>query len=524
MQVRTTVMARNGMVVCSQPLASQVGVQVLARGGNAVDAAVATAAALGVLEPMSIGIGGDAFALVYSAKSNRISALDASGRSPYAATPDVYSQLGIQSMPQKGIHSVTVPGAVHGWGSLLDKFGTIPLGELLQPAIELAEEGFPVIEHTGHEWQKLEGKLRATMEASEQYLIHGKAPAAGSVFRQRNLAKTLGKIAKEGPEAFYQGEIAEKIVRCSEKYGGLFSLRDLSEFSSEWVEPITARYRGYDVYELPPSTQGFVALEMLKILEEYDLPSLGHNTPDYLHLLVEAKKLAFADRDLHLADRDTMRVRIEDLIDHRRIKSLRGMIHPDRASEVVKTVPVEGDTEYVAAADREGNCVSFIQSLFMGFGSGIVAEDTGIVLQNRGHMFSLDTNHPNCIGPHKRCVHTLMPGMVFKDGRPFLVLGLKGGHVQPQVQVQMIANVIDFGMTVQDAINAPRFNHLSGLEVALEPEVSEEASRGLGGKGHRVVAAPEESFGGAHAILWNLESGVLMGGSDPRKGGCAIGF
>ena len=263
---------------------------------------------------------------------------------------------------------------------------------------------------------------------------------------------------------------------------------------------------------------------MLKILEECDLPSLGHNTPDYLHLLVEAKKLAFADRDLHLADRDTMRVRIEDLISDRRIKSLRGMIHPDRASEVVKTVPVEGDTEYVAAADREGNCVSFIQSLFMGFGSGIVAEDTGIVLQNRGHMFSLDTNHPNCIGPHKRCVHTLMPGMVFKDGRPFLVLGLKGGHVQPQVQVQMIANVIDFGMTVQDAINAPRFNHLSGLEVALEPEVSEETSRGLEGKGHRVVSAPEESFGGAHAILLNLESGVLMGGSDPRKGGCAIGF
>ena len=512
------------MVASSQPLATLAGVRVLMDGGNAVDAAIATAAVLGVIEPMSIGIGGDAFCLLYSAKDESIKALDASGRSPYAASIEFCRKSGFKEMPQRGIHSVTVPGAVHGWATLVDAYGSRKLPDLLDSAIGYAEDGFPVAELTAESWRESEPKLKADEGAAINYLVNGRAPKAGAIFKNPRMAQTLRRIAREGADAFYKGEIAEKIVRCSEKKGGLFSRKDFADHRSDWVEPISANYRGYDVYEVPAATQGFVALEMLKILEEFDLKSMGAGTPDVLHLMIEAKKLAFLDRERHLADRDFMKLPLRELLASPRVQTLRSSIRLDRTAADYNTVPMGTDTEYVAAADSEGNLVSFIQSNFMGFGSGIVEPETAIILQNRGHLFSLDDNHPNCIGPHKRCVHTLMPGMIFHDGKPYAAVGLKGGHVQPQVQAQIISNLIDFNMTVQASISAPRFNHVDGLKVGLEPGISASTVQELKRRGHEVVGGSAESFGGAHAIVVDPRSGAFVGGSDPRKGGCALGF
>ncbi|HEY7165742.1 MAG TPA: gamma-glutamyltransferase [Candidatus Binatia bacterium] len=537
-----SVFAKSGMVASSQPLATLAGVKILLAGGNAIDAAIATAATLGVVEASSLGIGGDAFALFYSAKDKTIKALDASGRSPYAASLEFCRKKGFKEMPQRGIHSVTVPGAVHGWATLLDSYGTMKLRDVLASAIQYADEGFPVGEVTAEGWRESETRLNADEGGKANYLIKGRAPKPGEVFRNPRMAKTLTRIAAEGPDFFYTGEIAQKLVRCSEKLGGLFTLRDFADHRSDWLDPITANYRGYDIYELPPTTQGFVALEMLKILEGFDIRSLDQNSADALHLMIEAKKLAFADRDRYLADRDHMKISVTDLFSPERVQRLRAQIGADKAAEKVESPTLgvlsdsppprgrikerarQGDTEYVAAADRCGNVVSFIQSNFMGFGSGVVEPDTAIILQNRGHLFSLDETHPNCIGAHKRCVHTLMPGLIFKNGKPYAALGLKGGHVQPQVQAQIISNLVDFGMTPQQAIAAPRFNHIDGKKVGLEPEISRDVKDELARKGHQVVGGNPESFGGAHAIVIDPESGVFIGGSDPRKGGCALGF
>ena len=524
MAEKFSVLAKNGMVASSQPLATLAGVEILMRGGNAIDAAIATAAVLGVVEPSSIGIGSDAFCLFYSAKDKAIKALDASGRSPYAASLEFCLKSGFKEMPQRGIHSVTVPGAVHGWATLLNSRGTKKLSEVLQAAIRHAEEGFPVAELTAEQWKESEARLKADEGGANNYLIGGRAPRAGEIFRNPRMAATLKRIAAEGADYYYRGDIAEKLVHCSEKLGGLFTLKDFADHRSDWVEPIAANYRGYDIYEVPPPTQGFVALEMLKILEGFDLKAMGANSADALHAMIEAKKLAFADRDRHLADREHMRVKVTDLMSEKRIKSMRSRINKDRAAVSYASVISGSDTEYVAAADREGNLVSFIQSNFMGFGSGVVEPETGIILQNRGHLFSLDENHPNCIGPHKRCMHTLMPGLMFKDGKPFAVLGLKGGHVQPQVQVQIIVNLIDHGMTPQAAISAARFNQIEGTQVGLESEMPQIVTHGLTDRWHQVVDGTPESFGGAHMIMIHPESGAFVGGSDPRKGGCALGY
>ncbi len=518
------VFAKNGMVASSQPLATLAGVQMLLSGGNAIDAAVATAAVLGVVEPSSLGIGGDAFALFYSAKDKALKALDASGRSPYGSSLEFCRKSGFKAMPQRGIHSVTVPGAVHGWSTLLNAYGTKKLRDVLRSAIEYTEEGFPVAELAAESWHESESGLKADEGASINYLVNGRAPRAGEIFKNPRMAKTLRRIADEGPDVFYKGYIAENIVRCSEKKGGLFTRKDFADHRSDWVEPITANYRGYDIYELPPATHGFVTLEMLKILEGFDLKAMGAQSVDALHLMVEAKKVAFADRDRYLADRDYMKVSVNDLLSPKRVEALRARIQKDRAADAIKSVPLAADTEYLAAADNEGNLVSFIQSNFMGFGSGVVEPETGIILQNRGHLFSVDESHPNCIGPHKRCVHTLMPGMILEEGKPFAALGLKGGHVQPQVQVQIITNLIDFGMTVQEAIAAPRFNHIEGVKLGLEPGISEASVQELKCRGHQIVSGASESFGGAHSIMIHPESGAFIGGSDPRKGGGGIGF
>ena len=535
--------AKNGMVASSQPLATLAGVKILLAGGNAIDAAVATAAVLGVVEPSSLGVGGDAFAIFYSAKDNAIKALVASGRSPYGTSLEFCRKSGFKEMPQRGIHSVTVPGGVHGWATLLDAYGTMKLADVLQSAIQYCEEGFPVAELTAESWQESENRLKTDEGGAANYLVNGRAPKAGEIFKNPRMGKTLRRIADDGADVFYRGDIAKKIVSCSEKKGGHFTLKDFADHRSDWVEPITANYRGYDVYELPPATQGLATLEMLKILEGFDLKTMDPNSADALHLMIEAKKLAFADRDRHLADRDHMKVSVKDLFSPERVKTLRGLIRMDRATDEVETVPLsaapsvssprrgrmkegarDGDTEYVAAADKNGNLVSFIQSNFMGFGSGVVEPETAIILQNRGHLFSVDENHPNSIGPHKRCVHTLMPGMIVKDGNPYAALGLKGGHVQPQVQVRIITSVIDFGMTPQEAISAPRFNHIEGSKVGLEPGIAQATRDELVRRGHQIVGGNAESFGGAHAIVVNPETGAFIGGSDPRKGGCALGF
>ena len=516
--------AKNGMVASSQPLATLAGVKILMNGGNAIDAAVATAAVLGVVEPSSLGIGGDAFALLYSAKDKAIKALDASGRSPYGASLEFCRKNGFQEMPQRGIHSVTVPGGVHGWSALLDAYGTMKLREVLQSAIQYSEEGFPVAELAAESWHESENRLKTDEGAAVNYLVNGRAPKAGEIFKNPRMGKTLRRIADEGADVFYKGDIAKKIVSCSEKKGGFFTLKDFTDHSSDWVEPITVNYRGYDIYELPPTTQGFVTLEVLKILEGFDLQAMEPSSADALHLMIEAKKLAFADRDRHLADRDFMKVSVKDLFSTARVKKLRSQIRMEHAAPEFETLPVGADTEYVAAADREGNLVSFIQSNFMGFGSGVVEPETAIILQNRGHLFSVDENHPNCIGPHKRCVHTLMPGMIFKGSKPYAALGLKGGHVQPQVQTRIITNLIDFGMTVQEAISAPRFNHIDAAKVGLEPGITQATRDELTRRGHQIVGGNAESFGGAHAIVIDPQSGAFVGGSDPRKGGCALGF
>ncbi|MGE5219164.1 MAG: gamma-glutamyltransferase, partial [Chloroflexota bacterium] len=496
-----SVIAKNGMVASSQPVATLAGLQMLMSGGNAIDAAIATAAVLGVVEPSSIGIGGDAFCLFYSAKERSIKALDASGRSPYGMTLDFCRNRGFQEMPQRGIHSVTLPGAVHGWATLLATYGAKKLSDVLAPAIGHAEDGFPVAELTAEQWKESEARLKADAGASINYLVDGRAPRAGEIFRNPRMAATLRRIAAEGADGYYQGETAAKLVRCSERLGGLFTVKDFADHGSDWVDPITANYRGFDIYEMPPATQGFVALEMLKILEGFDLKAMGAQSADTLHLMIEAKKLAFADRDRYLADRDFMKVRPADLFAKKRIEGMQAQIRVDKAAEQYESAPTGKDTEYVAAADGEGNFVSFIQSNFMGFGSGVVEPETAIILQNRGNLFSLDENHPNCIGPRKRCVHTLMPGLIMKNGRPYGVLGLKGGHVQPQVQVQILTNLIDFGMTPQEAITAPRFNHIEGTKVGLEPAVAQSVKDELARRGHQIVGGNPESFGGAHAIL-----------------------
>jgi gamma-glutamyltranspeptidase / glutathione hydrolase len=516
--------AKNGMVASSQPLATLAGVEILMTGGNAIDAAIATAAVLGVVEPSSIGIGGDAFCLFYSAKDKSLKALDASGRSQRAMDLAFCRKNGFKGMPQRGIHSVTVPGAVHGWATLLESRGSRTLRQVLQAAIRYAEEGFPVAELTAHSWQESAASLKADEGGPINYLISGRAPKSGEIFKNPRMAATLKRIAEDGAAVFYQGEIAEKLVRCSERLGGLFTKKDFADHRSDWVEPITANYRGYDVFEVPPATQGFVALQMLKILEGFDLRKMEPQSAESLHFMIEAKKLAFSDRDRHLADRDFMKVSMQDLLSSERAKASRSRIRADRAAVSYDNASAGTDTEYVATADSEGNLVSFIQSNFMGFGSGVVEPQTGIVLQNRGHLFSLDENHPNCIAPHKRCVHTLMPGMILRDGKPYAALGLKGGHVQPQVQVQVITNLVDFGMTPQEAISAPRFNHIEGAKVGLEPEFAESIKDDLSRRGHQVVGGNPESFGGAHMIAIDPESGAFIGGSDPRKGGCALGY
>lgn len=533
-QTRSAVMARNGVVATSQPLAAQAGLRMLLQGGNAIDAAVATAAALNVVEPMSTGIGGDMFAIAYLAKSGELVGLNGSGRAPHAATLEAFTSRGLQAIPMTGILSISVPGTVDGWDQLLKRAGTMKLSQVLQPAIEYAEEGFPVSEVIAWQWEATRAKLESDPDSARTWLVEGKVPRPGSVFRNARLGRTLRIIAEQGRDGFYRGEIARAIEEKFRSLGGFMTARDLAEHTSTWAEPIHTSYRGHEVYELPPNGQGFAALEMLNIIEGFDLASLGPDSPEYWHLMVEAKKLAYSDLAAHLADPDFYPVPIQEILSKKYAERQRARINPRKASAIPESGiaygdPMlermeEGDTVYLATADREGNMVSFINSLFNGFGSGVTAGDTGIALQNRGALFSLNPRHPNRIEPGKRPYHTIIPGFAMKDGKPWLAFGVMGGDQQSQAHAQVLVNMIDLGMNVQAAGDAARFHHAqSANTLALESSVKSEVRAELERMGHDLVNE-FGSFGGYQSIMPDKASGAWLAGSDPRKDGAAVGY
>jgi gamma-glutamyltranspeptidase/glutathione hydrolase len=518
-------MAQKGIVTTSQPLAAQAGLRILLQGGNAIDAAVATASTLNVVEPMMTGIGGDVFALVYLAKTGELLGLNGSGRAALAATAEAYRAGGFAGMPQTGIFSVTVPGTVDGWDQLLKRAGTMTLNDVLQPAIRYAEEGFPVSEVIQAAWAEAEAKLKEDPDSARTWLIDGKAPPLGSIFRNPDLARTFRLLADQGRDAFYRGQISQAIVAKSRALGGLFAMEDFEKHTSTWVEPIHTNYRGCEVYELPPNLQGLAALQMLNILEGYDLAAMGHGSARFWHLLLEAKKLAFADLDSHLADPEFSKVPTETMISKKYAAEQRRRIDERQAASASASgIPATGDTVYLTVADRWGNMVSFIQSLYKSFGSGITAGETGIMLQNRGALFVVDPTHPNCIAPGKRPYHTIIPGFVTKGGKPWLSFGVMGGDQQPQGHVQVLVNMIDLGMNVQAAGDAVRFHHSQEANtVAFESGLSPLVIRELASMGHRIVSEVG-TYGGYQAIMRDLESGAYLAGSDHRKDGLAIGY
>lgn len=525
---RSVVMAKNGMVATSQPLAVQAGIRILQEGGNAIDAAISSAAVMNVVEPLATGIGGDLYMLIYLAKKKELKGLNGTGRAPYAATRDYFIKKGMEKVPNHGMLAVSVPGTVDAWALALEKYGTMSLERVLEPAVEYAEEGFPVTGIIAEEWKEQEKLLSQFPDSSKTYLINGRAPAPGEIFVQKDLASTLKKIARNGPDIFYKGEIAEAIVKFSEKNGGLLSLRDFEEHTSTWVEPVKTSYRGFDIYEVSANTQGLTPLMMLNILEDFDLKALGHNSADFLHLLIEAKKLAFADRDTYIADPEFAKLPEEWLLSKEYAGVRRRMIDPKKASGGFEPgIPPSRDTIYMAVADKEGNVVSYINSLFQKFGSGVTVGGTGICLQARATGFTLEEGHFNCIEPNKRPFHTNIPAMMFKDGKPYVCFGVMGADMQPQGHVQVAINMIDFNMNVQEAVDAPRFRHIKGKKVCLEDAVPKESRDGLKKMGHEIIPAKETGlggFGGAQAIMIDPESRVLLGGSDYRKDGCAIGY
>jgi gamma-glutamyltranspeptidase/glutathione hydrolase len=529
-------MARNGIIATSQPLASAAGLAVLQDGGNAIDAAVTAAAVLSVVEPTMNGIGGDLFALVYDPKTKTVRALNGSGRAPAAATVEEFKRRNLESIPYRGELSVSVPGVVDGWSELLAKHGTIGLDKALQAAIRYAKDGYAVSEVIAHQWKDQEQTLARDPGAAATFLVGGRAPRTGEIFRNANLGTSLELIAKGGRDAFYKGPVAKAIGDDMQRRKGLLTANDLAAHTSDWTEPISTTYKGHQVLEFPPNTQGVVALEMLNVLEGFDLKALGHNSAAYLHLLVEAKKIAFADRDAWLADpRATPPDALKRMLSKEYATGRRREIDPQRAAREYKPLSISGsspsgderpqahgDTIYLTAADKDGNVISLIQSIYESFGAGIVAGDTGIALHNRGTLFSLRAGHPNTLAPGKRPFHTLVPAMVLKDGRPWLSFGVMGGDMQPQGHVQVLLNLIEFGMNVQEAGEAPRFRHSSN-GLALESAISPEARFGLNDRGHRVIYSIG-AFGGFQGILIDAKTGVMMGGSDPRKDGLAIGW
>ena len=527
-QGRSVVMATGGIAASEHPLASQAGASLLARGGNAVDAAVAVNAVMGVVAPMMNGIGGDLFAIVYDASSGTLAGINGSGWSPATLTIDWLRARGITSMPQSGIHSVTVPGAVAAWVALVERFGRFPLADVLSPAIQIADEGFPVSEITAAEWETSDALLRIDTESTRLYLPGGHAPRAGDIFRNPDLAASYRAIAFEGRDAFYRGDIARRIVACSRRHGGALAAGDLDTYDIDWVTPLSTTYRGWEVSELPPNGQGIAALMMLNLLELAPIGSYGHNSVEALHELIEAKKLAYADMAKYVCDPSFHPIPIGALLSKEYAAQRAKEINPDRANPEVFAGDLSmhgGDTTYLSVVDREGNMVSLIQSNFANFGSGLVPEGAGFALQSRGGLFSLDLSQANALAPRKRPLHTIIPGFMSK-GDVRIAFGIMGGWNQSQAHAQFVSNVVDHGMNIQAALEAARVTKLTftGNDVVAESRVPEPVRRGLAAKGHEIDVQGRYSnlVGGGQSVMRDFESGVNFGASDPRKDGAAI--
>ena len=526
---RSTVYAPHGIIATSQPLATSAGLAVLQRGGNAIDAAVTAAAVLNLTEPHMTGIGGDMFALFWSARERRLVALNASGRSGSLMTREALIQRGHDRVPLFGPEPITVPGALSGWAALLEKYGTLSLAQALEPAIRLAEEGFPVSPIIAGQWAEEVERLKQDEGARATLLVDGtRAPKAGEWFRNPDLAASFRMIARGGPAMLYGGELGRKLVERVRALGGYLTLEDLTRHQVEWVTPISATFRGYRVWEMPPNNQGIAVLEMLKILEPFDLKAMGHNSPRYLHHLIEAKKLAYADLARWIGDPAAMRVGVERLLDDRFLGARRTLLDPNRAAERVEpgAAVTASETIYLSVADSAGNMVSFINSLYEAFGSGIVVPGTGFALQDRGAGFTMQEGLPNTVAPGKRPFHTLIPGFVTRPGasgeEPWLAFGVMGGAIQPQGHVQVLLNLLEFGMDLQEAIDAPRFRHYTGLQVSLEAPFGAEVRSALEKLGHQVGMLAPGSAGGGQAVM-RLPKGWAAG-SDPRKDGMAAGW
>ncbi len=532
---RSEVIAPHGMVCSSQPLATQAGLEILRKGGNAIDAAIAVDAMLGLTEPTGSGIGGDLFAIVWDAKTKKLYGLNASGRSPRSLTLDYFLKNGYTSIPPTGPLPVSVPGCVDGWFELHNRFGSMPITEILSPAITYAREGFPVSELIAYYMNLNAGSLKKYPGFSETYMPGGRTPAKGEIFKNPDLANTLAKIAKGGRDAFYKGDVAKTIDRYMKDQGGFLSYEDLATHHSEWVEPLSSNYRGYDVWELPPNGQGIAALQILNILELYDIRSMGFGSPEYVHLFTEAKKLAYEDRARFYADPAFADVPVSRLISKEYATVRNKLIDQDRAAKSYPAGKLEtGETVYMTVADKEGNMVSLIQSNYRGMGSGMTPYGLGFVLQDRGELFSLEKGHPNVFEPGKRPFHTIIPCFITKDGKPWISFGVMGGGMQPQGHVQIVVNLIDFGMNLQEAGDAPRIQHTGSSQptgetmtdggwVNLESGFSYETIRRLMEMGHQ-VKFDLGGYGGYQAIMWDEKNHVWYGASESRKDGQAAGY
>jgi len=529
---RSTVYAPHGVIATSQPLATSAGLAVLQRGGNAIDAAITAAAVLNLVEPHMTGIGGDLFALFWSAKEKRLVALNASGRSGSQMTRAELARRGHSEVPVFGAEPITVPGALSGWAALLEKYGTLSLAQALEPAIRLAEEGFPVSPIIAGQWAEELERLKGDEGARATYLVDGvRTPKPGEWFRNPDLAGTFRLIAKEGPGVLYGGALGRKIVERVRTLGGFLTPEDMARQAVEWVTPISAEFRGHTVWELPPNNQGVAVLEMLRILEPYDLKAMGHNTPLYLHHLIEAKKLAFADLARWVGDPAAMPVDVKQLLDPKFIAERRALLDPARAQERVEpgNAATASETIYLAVADSAGNMVSFINSIYEAFGSGVVVPGTGFALQDRGAGFTMTEGLPNTVAPGKRPFHTLVPAFITKPGatgaqEPWLAFGVMGGSIQPQGHVQVILNLLEFGMDLQDAIDAPRFRHYNGFRVGLEAPFGVSVREGLEKLGHTLIHLVPGNAGGAQAVMRLPGGRGWAAGSDPRKDGMAAGW
>jgi len=526
---RSVVMVPNAAVATSHPLASMAGLRIMEKGGNAVDAAVAAAAVLSVVEPYSVGLGGDAFAMIYMSSVNQVFGMNGSGRSPAKTDIESFTGKGFKRMPERGPLSITVPGALMGWHDAVSKFGRLKFSQCLEDAISYAENGFPVTEIISGEWADATEVLKLTPESARVFLPSGHSPFSGERFKNPDLAKTLKIISNDGIEAFYQGNIAKAIEKTVKSLGGDISAEDLASHKTDWVEPIAGSYRGYKIMELPPNGQGIIALELLNLLENYNIASMGHNSPDYLHILIEGKKLTFADRNYYISDPEKTSVPIMELLSSKHADYLRSRINMSTAMEEPQgpsLVVPSSETVYITAMDEERNAVSLISSLFMHFGSGIVPEGTGFSLQNRGHSFSLDPSHPNHLAPGKRPMHTIIPAMLFDEDQFLMSFGVMGGDMQVQGHAQFLSNIIDFGMNPQEAMDAPRVRHVRGKEVYFEDGISEKTVKELEKRGHQhyiPVSEQGNQVGGGQAIYFDRERNVLLAASDRRKDGCAVG-